>query len=396
MKFPRIFAVVFALSGTLTPEILCFGEEREIYSDPGWDNTWLPGRFCPLKSRMAEKYHLNQENPSPEERALVANDFFKLRDYERHALLLDILWPRAKCDAFIAILEPLLVIPDKADHTYPDSILDLAVIRLVELKSKKAREMVLADMRKLNPFFSVKVLTCLPDEMLPDLESVFRQHMKRDANGDLKSDLMKLTPVISRYGPPALLPDVKKLYQSSKGGWACDIQKSLLRYLIKHEPNSGLESLERALLFRGGPGQNNCFGSAIHETLSGMNGRQVQEFAIRHLDDSNLMISYSAARYLIEDGSIESRQKVIEFFHRLPMEADRMQKEPKFDRRRSILSAFLPWPEITHHRRASAEELNTLKSLMTDGERADFEEQIRTLRAAFEKGGNVITEPPRK
>jgi hypothetical protein len=341
-------------------------------SDPGWDTHIWPGTFCPLKSRMAVEYHLDHDHPTLEDRTRAAGDFPFLTDFQQQYLLGDVLWPRARCDAFRATLEPKLALPNTLPRGNGETLLDRIVVRLVDLKSVKARNFVLEDMRRPRPYLAAETLVCLSDESLPDMEEVFREDLRRAPNRDIHADLFKLAPVIARYGTRALLPDVKTLYASCEGGWACDIQSSLLHYIIKHEPKYGLAALERALSFRGGPGKNNCYGSVISDALSGLRGEAVEGFAVRELDNSTLIIAYSAARYLTRDGSAESRHRLIEFCGRLPAADEGTQTGPSMNRsglRRLIMGHFLWLPQ---ERNTSDEERHALLRQMTQAEKAFF------------------------
>ena len=207
----RLIGLTVSLGLAFVVVAPCGAEEREIYDDPGWDQSMLPGAFFPLKSGVALKYQLDLDDPPAHEKARLAADFLKLREYERRAVLGDELWPRARCDEFLSVLEPSLLLPDVPEQDYSDSMLDRMIVRLVDLKSQKARELVLADIRRPKPLLSIKALTCLPDKSLPAMESAFRENLQCEPNGNLKFNPGKLTAVISRYGTIGLLPDVRRI-----------------------------------------------------------------------------------------------------------------------------------------------------------------------------------------
>lgn len=254
--------------------------------------------------RVALQYHLNLDGGAPiSDRLALAKAFSRLQEYEQRAVLGDDLWPRARCKEFRSVLEAMMRLPEKAEQDVSPTIADAIVGRLIELGFTAARDLLLKDIRSGYPRLAFKGLASLPEQPVPELDDAFRAHLNREG------DLFKMSFVVGRYGSAALLDQVKALYSSSDGGWACTIQAALLRYLIKHDPAYGLAHLELALTYRGGPDKNNCFGNAIYETLHGLRGQEIQAFATKHLSAEDSQIRYSASKYLAETGAADARKK---------------------------------------------------------------------------------------
>jgi hypothetical protein len=358
-------------------------QEDSPRDDPGFDYSMLPQTYHPLKSRMALRYHLAEKGGvSAKDRVALAQAFSSLQPYEQRAVLGEEVWPLVRCPEFQPVLEAMLHLPDKAEQKRGDSLSDALMERLMDLGSSAARQLLLEDIRSGYPRLAVKGLGSLPEKDLPELDAAFRADLiKREPPlGGWPCDLFKISFVIGRYGSPALLDDVKATYSSSNGGWACDIQAGLLRYLIKHDPEYGLAKLELALSLRGQPGKNNCFGDAIHETLRGLQGKEITAFAIRQLAADHPKICYSAARYLIESDDPANRSAVIRMTLALPPRTGKHNGEYFPDLREQVLNSFLHWPTYLGTHRPSLSEINQLESNLSGVEKADYQDAIQKLR----------------
>lgn len=180
-------------------------------------------------SDIAEIYHLDVNNPRAEDRARLAHDFPKLTPKNQY-LVLNSLWPRARCPEFADALLPLAKLPKEPEQENADTLCDNVFIHLLELNPEAVRPMILEDLRRPNPLFALCVLQALPDKELPELDDVLLTNLNHRNNG-----IWKIAPLIERYATARIMPQVIAFYQSSERGWACSLQTAMLRYWLKHD-----------------------------------------------------------------------------------------------------------------------------------------------------------------
>jgi len=65
-------------------------------------------------------------------------------------------------------------------------------------------------------------------------------------------------------GTPELLPGVISVYLPKEGRWACDIQATVLRFWLRHDPPAALEALKRALASRE---RTRCYTDVLSQVL---------------------------------------------------------------------------------------------------------------------------------
>jgi len=371
------------LAGTLASSC---AQQSSLRDDPGFDDSTLHPSYQPLKGRMALRYHLAEKGGAPQEdRVALAHAFTHLQSYEQCALLGE-LWPRAQCREFQPVLEALLHLPKGSEQDGPEQINDLIMERLIDLGSLRARKMLLSDIRTGYPHFATLGLRSLPEQDLPELDAAFSAHLTRIAppHGACPCDLSKISFVVGRYGSPALLDAVKALYSSSDGGWACDIQAGLLRYLIKHDPDYGLAKLERALLSRGQDGKNNCYSDAIYETIHGLQGKEITAFAMRQLSADRSEIRFSAARYLMETSEPSIRGALIRMAIAIPGRKVKRDAAHDSNVRDDVLDLVLLRPAFSGEHLPSPNEINQLKAGLSEVEKAYYQRAIDMLRATLD------------
>ncbi len=374
-----------SLENRVTKPVSIEEPQRSPSGDPGYDVSSIPMQFRPLKSRVALRYHLNVgEGASMKDRLALAQAFPGLQEYEQRAVLGDEMWSRVRCQQFQPVLEAMLRLPDKPEQDAGHTIADDIMQRLIELGSDAARKLLLEDIRSGYPRFAFKGLASLPEQPVPELDAAFRV-AALSWRGQRSCDLFKMSFVIGRYGSPALLDEVKALYSSSNGGWACTIQAALLRYLIKHDPGYGLAKLELALLLRGQPGKNNCFGDAIYEAVHGLKGQEIKVFAIKQLAADHPKIRYSASRYLIESDETDARNEVIRMVMLLPPRTVKRNGQYFDDLREQVLNLFLFRPAYTETHLPSLAEIDQLEANLSSVEKAYYQDRIAELRANLRK-----------
>ncbi len=359
--------------------------QRILEDDPGFDRTVIPNQFRPLKSRVAVQYHLADPGGAPKsDRIALAKAFTSLQSYEQRAVLGPELWPAARCHEFQPVLEAIFHLPESPEQDYGDTIADSIMQCLIDLGSETARKILLEDIRCGYPRLAYKGLSSLPEADIPELDDALHTCLKRKPNRDLPCDLSKIWLVIGRYGSAALLDDVKSIYMSSEGAWACDAQAAVLRYFIKHEPDFGLKRLEIALLSRGQTGKNNCFNDAIYDAVRGLKGTGIESFAIKQLKADHSMIGYSASKYLLESESKKGRKAVISMVLSLAPRLTKHNGQYFPEPRELVLNMLISRPSFTGQKLPSRDELDQLEANLSIVESESYRDEINKLRAVFE------------
>ena len=230
--------------------------------------------------------------------AAVARSWPYLSDNLR-AFLLTERWARVAGPALAAVLTRKLAAPKRSipwHHT--DHLPSLYVKRAMTFAPKRARELVFDDMQRCAPRFTKDGLLALPDKALPAMEPAWTKHFADRAHRDLE----KLALLAERYGTSAMMPTVLKTYRSAKRGWACDVQRALLGFMLKHDQALGIREVEKALARRG-PKQTGCYRGVLRGALPPHWSPAAEALALKSLEDEELEVVRDAAHALIQAGS---------------------------------------------------------------------------------------------
>ncbi len=251
---------------------------------------------------FAKTRHLDVENPTNEVRAAVAREFPNLTPDQKRLVLTE-LWPRARCPQFINVLLPLAKMPTKSERFYRETIGDLAMIRLLELKPESVRSLVLEDLQRARPLLNLSVLLALPDRKLPELDDSLLAHLNSD------DDLEAFAPAIEHYASARILPQVIAFYVASEGRWACTIQTAFLRYWLKHDRPAALSAIEHAMSLRADTG---CFHDLLGETLRDSFDKGAEALTLKFIHDADSEVATDALLLLARFGSATAKDSVIQ------------------------------------------------------------------------------------
>jgi len=128
----------------------------------------------------------------------------------------------------------------------------LALRRIYELAPEEGRRLIIAEMRRPSPRGGRQTLTILPDETLPETDSVFVDNFEKNDNPDIHSVL------IARYGSPNIFSRVMALLDERIGNMDCYQQSRLLAYCLRVDASGSIEPIRRALTARG-KGNTKCY-----------------------------------------------------------------------------------------------------------------------------------------
>jgi hypothetical protein len=227
-------------------------------------------------NQIAEKYHLDVDKPTEQDRAKLAHDFPRMTQFNQFEIL-EGLWPQARCPEFTDALLPLAKIPKQAGDAHDETLCDYAFIRLLDLKPEAVRPLILEDLRRPRPMLSLIALKALPDKELPELDDVLLAHLSA-----ADADWERIAPLFERYASARILPEVVAFYQTdAERGWACSLQTALLRYWLKYDRPAALLAVEKAVNLR----TTGCYKTLLGDTLHDSFDAEAETLARKYIND---------------------------------------------------------------------------------------------------------------
>lgn len=163
------------------------------------------------------------------------------------------------------------------------------VRKLYETDPVAGRAWILRAIREGDEKIDDSALLLLPDEYLPELDEVFRQAVR----GEIKWNAIVCA---SRYGTAAISGDIRALYQSRAGTWACALANAMLRHLVKHDRAGGLQLVREAMTLRG---QTGCYKNLLEEVLRPFPGEDCDSLLEGYLQDPSEEVACSAINAIV-------------------------------------------------------------------------------------------------
>lgn len=193
-------------------------------------------------------------------------------------------WAGWGSPALSAFLLGALDVPaaDYSDHDVRGHLLR----RLYETDMVSGRNRILKAIKENDETIRTSALLLLPDESLPELDDAFRNALHGVTSWNAIC-------CASRYGSPAILEDIRTVYQSSAGRWACDLSTSMLRYLMKHDRAAGIQLVRKAMGMRDSTG---CYRTLLPDVLPSFPGVDTDQLIDEFILDSNDDVAQQALR----------------------------------------------------------------------------------------------------
>jgi iron complex outermembrane receptor protein len=157
---------------------------------------------------------------------------FKQQDFEIQLNLLTYSWERFAFRAMAPILTTLYQSP-------PDDsarLRDMALRRLYELDTAAARPFMLQELQRDDLRISMTTLRLLPDASFPDFEAAWVRGLEHGVLDERIDAAVR----IERFGSPAILPAVSRIYGERGAAWSCDVRVAALAYLATHDRQATL------------------------------------------------------------------------------------------------------------------------------------------------------------
>ena len=236
-------------------------------------------------------------------RDLVA-DFDQL-PIEKQSELIEYRWASLDHEQMLPLLRTLAQryrdFPEPREvHAYEfNNLAASALQHWYESAADEARPVVIQEILRPKPRFSIAVLGILPDKELPQVEQAVAERLDPQQSYEINA---KLASLIERYATSAIEGRVTNFLDPVLGREACAVQEPLLAYVLKVDPEGARPRIEAAMAARG-----EGFSASNHMLLQGVaelqNHPLLQDIAIKSLDDLDPQVVASAAAYLTNYGS---------------------------------------------------------------------------------------------
>ena len=173
---------------------------------------------------------------------------------------------------------------------------EFALYRLFELSPDEARAIILDDIRRPSPRFQVRAFEVLPDKELPELDETLADRLQP---GIGVRELEHTAGLIQRFASAAILPKVISFYDQNTTHPSCDMQNSLLAFMLRTQPAYALSRIRDALGVRT---ESICFKSLPSDVSTLEPSPELQSLAIEFLDDPDPQLEASSASALSKVG----------------------------------------------------------------------------------------------
>jgi hypothetical protein len=236
--------------------------------------------------------------------------------------LLEFQWPQVASPEMLPVLRRIYQNPPKGNDMLPGD----ALRRIYELAPDEGRRLIIEEMRRPSVRARMDVLGMLPDETLPEVDSLVAEKLRANAPGEGRPcpagvdcarrepfDEDKLLGLARRYATAAVSPQLKAAYEEKIGVMACEPQSALLTYFLRVEPSYGAGLVEKALASREHTG---CYKFLLTEVAKLRASRELEPLAIASLDDPDPELASDAASMLGSYGSADARDALLRRFER--------------------------------------------------------------------------------
>jgi hypothetical protein len=161
-----------------------------------------------------------------------------------------------------------------------------------------ARPAVIAEIERPRPRYGSKVLGLLPDKTLPESEAIIARNFLAAENDTIQANALSL---LARYGGGSSLPLILPVIEQRIGTWVCKPQAAALAFVLKTSAATARPLIERAL-------QPDCDDTILSDIAELYMAPELEQIALRRLDNSDLRIATEAARFLAFYGSAKAEQ----------------------------------------------------------------------------------------
>jgi hypothetical protein len=210
--------------------------------------------------------------------------------------LLEYRWQDIGGPEWLPVLKSIVAGPPNPSRRidYPNR--SVALRRVYQLSPDEGRPLILKEIASPKGDIGIDVLGILPDRELPQFDGPTLARIRQNPS-DVDYNL------IDRYATARILPDIKSIYESQSGKWACIPQDAMLRYFLRIDPAYSASAVSAALSSRTDTG---CYRDTLTQLKALVQVSRVQAVAIATLDDPSIEVARDAAVALQHYGSPEA------------------------------------------------------------------------------------------
>jgi hypothetical protein len=272
-------------------------------------------------------------------------DVFSRLPMDAQRNLLTSQWKPLANAAMLPVLRAILKQPEDKNNNYAQRDLRTTTLRrLYELSPEEGRRLIIAEIRRPNPSVNDTVLKLLPNEVLPELDSVLIENLEQTRAPNGTGNLDAIASLIARYASAGILQQVRTIYEAPGAGkWACSTQSSLIAYFLRVDPSMGSEYLKQSLAARG-KDLSRCYTSTLLGVALLQPTREVEEIATASLDDEDPEVVSHAAQVLERFGGVDAEKAI---WRRFEKWHDDMQSRSEELRKQNAGVPALGAPELS-------------------------------------------------
>lgn len=204
-------------------------------------------------------------------------------------------WKRIASPTLLPSLRQLYQQPDQKNQARTE-LRTVALQRLYELNEAEGRRFILAEMQKPAPTVGLDALLSLPDETLLELDNAFLKNFELAEAHEIFSAL------IERYASASLLPEVSAYLTEHVGQLACYQQARLLAYMLRVNPDNGIEFVRQAIQARS-KDSTRCYAGLLGEVGKLEWHSELEKLALELLDEPDAEVALDAVAVLGRYGS---------------------------------------------------------------------------------------------
>jgi hypothetical protein len=250
-------------------------------------------------------------------RAPLAESFLELTENEQRTLL-EHSWELIRGPELLPPLGKIVAPPmNSPDQSFSSGLQSLALLRLADLDPAAGRPLILEDVRRLRPRYSLQVLCSLPTVELKKEVPLLASNFAAEGHPDTD----KIAGMISHIADGSVFDRVEERYLKNEGMWECITQTHCLQYFIKVRRPEGLDLAFSALLFRGEP-HTHCYSSVASRVLAPHYGADVERRMLDVLrNEPEPEVITDMTRVLLQHGTKAVIDPLLEVVERLSSKA---------------------------------------------------------------------------
>lgn len=241
-------------------------------------------------------------------KAILLEDFDALTPHGKDQLL-GHFWEKIKTPVLLPSIEKILQSGEPVSYW---SYRNLALKRLMEFDQKKARSLIIEEIRNPDSRISVEVLVSLKDRFLPEINHPLLEQIRKLApTKDIR--LGQKIILAARYADKTIYQALREIYSTHGKQWLQETRSGLLAYFIRHDDIDGTALIEENLVESGDKSGSGIFFTLARTDFPDLpNG--LEKLWRKRLEDDDPEVAGTAAYYLSRYGR-QGNKELIEKRH---------------------------------------------------------------------------------